>query len=194
MIPAFKIKKHRSMRRIVIIWIKILQRIYTEVSGDSLYSHHSRVLLALERISGDVRSRDVRHFEKVKIDIGLIAPCVYDHSSELWLSSDKRLFINDFATCSIDEDCSRTHEGEEGLICHASGGFIQRNMHGHDIRVLQQILHRTEVLGAFGGCPWRVTKQDIETEIASHRLHLGANMTDTYDTDCTLLDLDAFTS
>ena len=192
MILAFQIKKHRSMGRIIIRRLEILQRIKTEELSDSLDSHHSRVLLALERIPGDVRSRDVRHFKKIKVYIRLMAPCVYNHCSELWLRCDKRLFVNDFTTCRIDEDSTRRHQSEEGFICHASGGFIQGDMHGHDIRVLQQILHRAELLGAFCGCSRRVAQQDIQSEIASHRLDLGSNMSHTYDTECTLVDLDAF--
>ena len=193
MILAFQVKKHRSMRLIIIRRLEILQSVQTEVLSDSLHSHHSSVLLALERISGDVRSRDVRHFKKVKVDIRLMAPCVYDHSSELRLCRYKRLLINNFTSCRVNKDSSRTHEGEEGLISHAPGVFIQRNMHGHDIRVLQQILHRAEFLRTFCGCSWRVAKQDIESKIASHRLHLRAHMSHTYDTDCALLYLDAFT-
>ena len=67
-------------------------------------------------------------------------------------------------------------------------------MHRNYLRISQKILKRTKAFRSLDSSSRRIAKQYLETEISRHLLHKLTHMTDTHDTESTIIQLDGLTS
>ena len=76
---AFQVKKHWRIVRYIGFREKVIKFREPEIACYGLYGHRSSCLLALVRISRDMRCRYIHHFHKFNIYIRFIVPGI-DHS------------------------------------------------------------------------------------------------------------------
>ena len=129
-----------------------------------------------------MRSRNIHHINEFLIHIRLVVPCIYDYSTELGQSCLQGLLIYNLTSGSVYEDGALLHHGKEPGSGHSPGDFIQRDMQGDNIGVLEKILKRAEAFNTFRPCARRIASEHIEPQIFSHFLDLTADIPYTYDT------------
>ena len=178
-----KIKKHRIMVRNIVLRIEILKLIDSEMSCHRLHSRSRTVLLALERISGNMRCSHINKVDEFLVHIRFVVPGVDDRSSQLRINFLQRSLIHDLSARSVDEYGTWKHLSEEFLISHAPGSLIERRMHSHNLCIGKEIFQRAEALITLCCSARRIASENIETEISGHCLHFLSHMSHSNDAE-----------
>ena len=187
---APQVQRSGQQRRVFRYGPKIFECINAEVTGNGLHGHSGTVLLSLVGIAGNVRSGNVTELDEVGIHVGLVAPGVQHQGAQFGSGVKEGGFVHYFTAGGVDEDGAGTHPGKEVFARHASGGLIQRNMHGYNGGILQELVQLHKAFGAFGLGSGRVVQENLDAQRACHLLHLLSHVAHTHDANHGVVQFD----